>query len=228
MKLRFTMMAVLVLCGIGLWVRGGASPAAAVAADDGEQPIAGESVYTYVGTKKCKSCHLDTHKSWEKTKMGMAFETLKPGHAKEAKASFGFDAEKDYTADAKCLPCHTTGYGKSGGYAIPAAGDKRAARKVKYLQGVGCESCHGPGSGYVKIFEEIDKSQRKYTLEELYSAGLHKGEKAMCVACHNDKSPTFNADKPFDYEKHMAEDKARTKGEAGFTHAHTPLKLREG
>ncbi|MHC5052758.1 MAG: cytochrome c family protein [Planctomycetota bacterium] len=228
MKLRFTMVAVLVLCGIGLWVRGGASPAAAVAASDDAQPPAGTAEYEYVGTKKCKSCHLDVHKSWEKTKMGMAFETLKPGHAKEAKDKFGFDANKDYTADAKCLPCHTTGYGKPGGYVIPAADDKRAARKMKNLQNVGCESSHGPGSGYVKVFEEIDKSQRKYTLDELYSVGLHKAEKAMCVSCHNDKSPTFNADDPFDYDKVMAEDKAKTKGEASFTHAHKPLKLREG
>ncbi|MHC4421992.1 MAG: cytochrome c family protein [Planctomycetota bacterium] len=226
MKLRFTMVAVLVLCGLGLWVRGGATPSAAVAAADSAQQTTSESDYKYVGNKKCKSCHLDVHKSWEKTKMGMAFETLKPGHAKEGKEKFGFDADKDYTADAKCLPCHTTGYGKAGGYVIPAADDKRAARKMKSLQGVGCESCHGPGSGYVEIFTEIDKSQRTYTLEELYSAGLHKAEKKMCAACHNDKSPTFDADEPFDYEKVMAEDKARTKGEASFTHAHKPLKLR--
>ncbi|MHC4590047.1 MAG: hypothetical protein ACYTAQ_12140 [Planctomycetota bacterium] len=49
----------------------------------------------------------------------------------------------------------------------------------------------------------------------------------MCQACHNDKSPTFNAEEPFDYEKHMAEDKARTKGEEGFIHVHKPLKLRQ-
>jgi hypothetical protein len=154
MKLRFMMAAVLVLSGIGLWARGGASPTAAMAAPDSAQIAVSESDYTYVGTKKCKSCHLDVHKSWEKTKMGTAFETLKPGHAREAKLSFGFDADKDYTADATCLPCHTTGFGKPGGYEIPA--DKRAARKMKARQGVGCESCHGPGSEYVEIFTEID------------------------------------------------------------------------
>ncbi len=126
MKLRFTTAAVLVLCGIGLWAGGGGLPAAAVAAPDSAQPAVSESDYTYVGTKKCKSCHLEVHKSWGKTKMGMAFETLKPGHAKEAKVQFGFDTQKDYTTDETCLPCHTTGFGKPGGYKIPA--DKRAAR----------------------------------------------------------------------------------------------------
>jgi hypothetical protein len=228
MRLRYTMVAVLVLCGIGLWVRGGAVTAVARAADDGTQPTGSASDYKYVGNKKCKSCHLDVHKSWEKTRMGKAFETLKPGHAKEAKEKFGLDANKDYTSDAKCLPCHTIGYGKPGGYVIPAADDKRAARKMKSFQSVGCESCHGPGSGYVEIFTEIDKAQRKYTLEELYSAGLRKAEKEMCQACHNDKSPTFKADEPFDYEKIMAEEKAKTKGEAASFHIHKPLKLREG
>ncbi|MHC4429078.1 MAG: multiheme c-type cytochrome [Planctomycetota bacterium] len=225
MKLRFTMVAVLVLCGIGLWVRGGALPAAAVAAPDNAPIAVSESGYTYVGIKKCKSCHLEVHKSWEKTKMGMAFETLKPGHAKEAKVQFGFDVDKDYTTDVTCLPCHTTGFGKPGGYEIPA--DKRAARKMKARQGVGCESCHGPGSGYVEIFTEIDKTQRAYTLEELFSAGLHKADKGMCLACHNDKSPSFNAEEPFDYAKSMAEDKARTKGEESFIHVHKALKLRQ-
>jgi hypothetical protein len=155
MKLRFTMVAVLVLCGIGLWVRGGASPAMAVAAADSMQQTVSESDYKYVGNKKCKSCHLDVHKSWAKTRMGTAFETLKPGHAKEAKTQFGFDAAKDYTSDAKCLPCHTTGYGKPGGYVIPAADDKRAARKMKRVlprtrQRL-CQDLHGDRQDAAKV-----------------------------------------------------------------------------
>jgi mono/diheme cytochrome c family protein len=228
MKLRITVVAAVVLSAVGLWAGGGVTPAAVIAASDGAQPSEGESAYSYVGIKKCKSCHLETHKSWAKTRMGMAFETLKPGEAGEAKEQSGLDPAHDYTTDAKCLECHTTGYGKSGGYAIPPEGDKRAARKAKNLMGVGCESCHGPGSGYVKIFEEIDKSQRKYSVEELYSAGLRKIDKATCQQCHNDKSPTISADDPFDFEKIMEEEEAKTKGEEARLHTHKPLKLREG
>jgi hypothetical protein len=178
--------------------------------------------HTYVGTKKCKKCHLDVHKSWAKTRMGMAFATLEPGAAAEAKTKSGLDPKKDYTTDTTCLKCHTTGYGKEGGYHVPDPANKREARKMKDLQGIGCESCHGPGSEYVKIFEEIDKSQRNYTQEELHSAGLKKTEKSQCVVCHNDEGPTFNPDEPFDYDTVMKEDKAK----GGQIHEHTPLKLR--
>ena len=225
MKLRIAVVAVVVFCAIGLWAWGGASPARAA---DGLQATGSESAYEYVGTKKCKSCHLETHKSWAKTKMGTAFETLMPGHGKEAKEKLDLDPDKDYSTDTQCLPCHTTGFGKPGGYEIPPEGDKRAARKAKNLAGVGCESCHGPGSGYVKILEEIDESQRTYSVEELRSAGLRKIDKSACVNCHNDKSPTFNPDAPFDFDKIMAEDKALPKGKASKIHTHKPLKLREG
>ncbi len=190
------------------------------------QDTPGESAYSYVGNKKCKGCHLDVHKNWAKTKMGLAFESLQPGHASESKAKFNLDDKKDYTTDPKCLTCHTTGYGKPGGYAIPDPDDRRAARKAKNLQGAGCEMCHGPGSEYVKIFEEIDKSQRQYTLEELRSAGLRKIEKRVCVTCHNEESPTIAADEPFDYDKIMKEEE-QTKDDTSKIHLHKPLKLRE-
>ena len=172
-------------------------------------------------------CHLDVHKSWSKTMMGMAFETLKPGHDKEAKEKFNLDPTKDYTHDATCLACHTTGYGKPGGYEIPPEGDRRAARKAENLENVGCESCHGPGSGYVKILEEIDKSQRRFSDEELYAAGLRKIDKSVCATCHNDKSATFDPHKPFDFEKAIAEFKNVPAGEAPQIHVRQTLKLRE-
>jgi hypothetical protein len=224
MKTRITVVATVALCALALWARDGASPARA---SDGPQASGDAPKYEYVGNKKCKSCHLDLHKSWSKTPMGMAFETLKPGHAKEGKEKFHFDLNKDYTADATCLPCHTTGYGKPGGYAIPPEGDRRAARKAKSLEGVGCEDCHGPGSGYVEIFEEIDKTKRSYTDEELYAAGLRKIDKAVCVTCHNDKSPTFDPDAPFDFDKAMEEFRNVPKGQSPQIHERQTLKLRQ-
>jgi hypothetical protein len=198
-----------------------------MAASDALQAPESQPAYSYIGTKRCKSCHLKVHKSWAKTKMGEAFETLKPGHAREAKQEFNLDVNKDYTTDTKCFKCHTTGYGKPGGYAVPDPKDRKAARKAKTLEGVGCESCHGPGSEYVKIFEAIDKSQRRYTVEELYSAGLRKPDKATCVACHNDEGPTVRPDEPFDYDKAMEEEKTKSKADTQI-HMHNPLKLREG
>src|SRR5665811_1962414 len=56
---------------------------------------------TYVGVKRCSSCHFKQYMSWKKTK-----------HAKEAWESV---AEK-YRTSAECLPCHTTGYGEPTGF----------------------------------------------------------------------------------------------------------------
>jgi formate-dependent nitrite reductase cytochrome c552 subunit len=177
----------------------------------------GKPAYAYVGSKKCKMCHLPEHKSWAKTRMGRALETLMPGKGVEIKEKFELSAHKDYSKDASCLKCHTTGYEKPGGYAIPDPKDRKAVRKARDLEGVGCESCHGPGSEYVKIFEEIDRLQRPYRVEELHAAGLRKIEEATCLECHNDTAPTFDPEKPFDYEKAREED----------THERRPLKLRE-
>ncbi len=193
-----------------------AHPPIAVTSAAAALPAAGEETYTYVGTKKCKMCHIKEYKSWKKTKMAHAFETLKPGNASEAKEKFHLDPAKDYTKDETCLACHTTGFGHKGGYFLPDPNDKKAVRKAKKLQGVGCESCHGPGSGYVKIFEDIFKTKRKYKVEELYAAGLRKMDASVCTTCHNDKSPTVAPGETFNFEEMKDKD----------THEHVPLKYR--
>jgi hypothetical protein len=176
-----------------------------------------EPTYSYVGTKKCKKCHIKQHKSWANTKMGQAFETLKPGQAGEAKEKYNLDVNKDYTKDETCLKCHTVGYGETGGYATPDPEDKKAVRTAKKLEGVGCECCHGPGSEYVKIFDEIMKSKRKYKVEELYTVGLRKIDESTCKTCHNEESPTINPGDPFDYEERKDEG----------AHENLPLEQRE-
>ncbi len=176
-----------------------------------------ESSYSYVGNKKCKKCHIKQHKSWAKTRMGKAFEILKPGANKEMKEKFNLDVAKDHTKDKTCLKCHTVGYGESGGYVIPDPEDKKSVRKAKKLEGVGCECCHGPGSEYVKVFDEIMKSKRKYKVEELYAVGLRKVDESICITCHNEESPSVEPGEPFDYEKRK---------EDGI-HEHFPLTQRE-
>ncbi len=169
--------------------------------------VAGDdSKYEYVGSKKCKMCHVKLYKSWAKTKMGKAFDILKPGHSKEAKEKFNIDVDKDYTSDATCLKCHTVGYDEPGGYQTPDPEDKKAVRKAKALQGVGCESCHGPGSAYIDVFKDILMSKRKYKVEELYAVGLRKVDESGCITCHNDRSPTVDTAVPFDFSKRKDED----------------------
>ena len=224
MKDRMAVLLIVVVCGVGFSIQLTAKPPGT---GDTLTPATGtvsatllmgaEPAYTYVGSKKCKMCHIKQFKSWEGTEMGRAFDLLKAGEGSDAKTKGGLDVDKDYTTDAGCLKCHTTGFGKEGGYAVPDPEDKKALRKATKLMNVGCESCHGPGSAYIKVFQEIQKSKRKYNVDELYAVGLTKIDESTCIACHNEESPTRNADDPFDYEK-MKDD---------GTHQHVPLKQRE-
>lgn len=135
----------------------------------------------YVGVKKCKACHIKQFKSWKETSMANSFENLKPGVKAEAKSKAGLDPEKDYTADAGCLKCHTTGYGSPGGF--------KSIEETPNLAGVQCESCHGAGSQYSQIM----KTNKQYKLAEVKAAGLivpSEDEKG-CIACHGKDSP-FN------------------------------------
>lgn len=192
--------------------------------------------YEYVGTKTCKKCHYDIWESWAKTKMAGSFHVLKPDAALKPSKKTGLTAEwiaeikaskdkadpkidhaKDYSRDASCIKCHVTGYGEAGGYAIPPEKDKKAKRRAAKLEGVGCESCHGPGSAYVKIFEEIQEKQRPYTREELFAAGMTKISAETCNTCHTKESPLVGDDYVFDFEKKKDEG----------THKHIEMKLRK-
>ncbi|MFQ5491567.1 MAG: multiheme c-type cytochrome, partial [Phycisphaerae bacterium] len=112
----------------------------------------------YVGTKTCKKCHYDVWESWAKTKMAGCFEVLRPDSELKASKKTGLtdawieeikankpkgdpkvDPAKDYTRDEACLKCHTTGYGETGGYAIPDPKNKKAKRKAKKSLGTGSQ-----------------------------------------------------------------------------------------
>lgn len=154
--------------------------------------------YSFVGTKGCKKCHIKQYKSWAETKMAKAYDILKPGERAEAKKKADLDPEKDYTQDAECLPCHTTGYGKPGGFV--------SLEKTPELVGVSCEMCHGAGSEYIKE-QYMHLKNKNYKLAEVVQVGLISpvmGETCTSL-CHNEKSPFFKKDEPFDFEKRKTE-----------------------
>lgn len=165
--------------------------------------------YSYIGTKGCKKCHLKQFRSWEETKMAQAYDLLKPSERAEAKKSVGLDPEKDYTKDSECLPCHTLGYGKPRGFV--------SLEKTPELVGVGCEMCHGAGSEYTKE-PYMHLKNKEYKLAEVIKVGLVSpvtGETCTSL-CHNEKSPFFKKDQPFDFKKRKDEG----------THEHLPLKYK--
>ena len=75
----------------------------------------------YIGNRKCRLCHFEYFKEWEKDPHANSFARL--GRMKN---------------NPYCLKCHTTGYGEAQGFV--------SEKITPELRGVQCEACHGPGS----------------------------------------------------------------------------------
>jgi len=160
----------------------------------------------------CKSCHFKEWKSWKKTRMANAFDTLKPGGDAELvkkKIKAGLDPKADYTKDPVCLDCHTTGYGLPGGYIIPDKSVPYKIRKAaKQTFGVTCEVCHGPGGKYAPLHKDVEDNARPYRQQEFFMVGENnvKADVSVCTRCHNKNSPTIDEDFKFDFEKKLKEE----------------------
>lgn len=157
----------------------------------------------YLGYRDgCKSCHFKEWKSWKETKMAKAFDALKPGVSTQTKKKFNLDPTKDYTEDANCLACHTTGYGLPGGYIIPTNAPYKVRKAAEQTEGCTCEACHGAGSKYAPIHKDVDEKARPYTQDEFYAAGENQVDGRICTRCHNRRSPTVEPDYRFDFEEY--------------------------
>ena len=192
-----------------LW--GGPVPLPSAPAQEGDDAPKPE----FIGADGCKKCHFKQWMSWKKTSMAKSFETLKPGVVADAKTKHGLDPAKDYTKDASCLPCHTTGYGKPGGYPALADGKgwtEEETKRAESRQGVQCESCHGPGS----LSAEHKKDHPEYKREDLMKMGLILADKDACAQCHRPESPTVADDFVLDFEALCSD--------ATKIHDHVPLK----
>jgi len=58
-------------------------------------------------------------------------------------------------------------------------------------EGVQCESCHGAGSAYKSMATMKDKAKAMAAGLNMYKDDA--AIEALCVTCHNDKSPTHKA-----------------------------------
>jgi cytochrome c peroxidase len=168
-----------------------------------------EEKATYVGDSKCMKCHSKQVMSWKKTGLYKSMDTLKPvteadnKELFEARKKANLDPAKDYSTDAACLKCHTTGYGKDGGYPEKVTDENKD--QAKKMGSVSCEACHGPGSLYVeyKNKKRAENKDATFTREEMVKLGLTVPDEANCKACHNDTAPTKPA-VPFKYEDQKA------------------------
>ena len=85
---------------------------------------------SYIGSSRCLNCHPAESAKWAESKHAHALQALE----KIA------DRPSLRNLDPECVVCHTVGFGYNTGY--------KNASKTPHLSHVGCESCHGPGSGH--------------------------------------------------------------------------------
>ncbi len=108
---------------------------------------------TFIGNSDCAVCHNEIYRHWEGTGHASAYETL-------------VKVEHEY--DPECVECHVIGLNYFTGF--------ETIESTPELRGVGCESCHGPGSDHK---ETQSKDYGMVSVEE-------------CEVCHNDEhSPNF-------------------------------------
>lgn len=135
--------------------------------------------YGYEGAQVCGMCHKTEKqgqqlKIWTESKHAQAFKALLTDKANEiAMKKFNKKA-----ADApECLKCHVSGYNV----------DKAlVGAKFKVEDGVQCETCHGPGSGYkaMAVMKKKDEAKKK-------GLTVHDDVAKFCKTCHNSESPNF-------------------------------------
>ncbi|NVL89979.1 MAG: hypothetical protein HWN69_03140 [Desulfobacterales bacterium] len=104
----------------------------------------------YVGMEKCKECHPGDVKTYSEWKYSRNFRILEM-RGKEH--------------DPQCVPCHTTGYGKPGGFV--------SVEETPHMKNVQCEACHGPASLHVKA-PTIEEHQRTLSIP-----------RNVCTTCHH-------------------------------------------
>jgi hypothetical protein len=157
--------------------------------------LTGAAKNNYVSVKKCMACHKVpslggvAYVVWSKSAHAKAFETLKGKEAAEIAKKKGLT--KPASDSPECLKCHVT---------WEAAKD----------EGVTCEGCHGPASGYLMLHNKKTPD----ALKKAEEAGLVIGDavKKVCVDCHNADSPTskeFKFDPMWAQIKHSGPEKKK-------------------
>ena len=142
--------------------------------------------HAHIGSFACGTCHKGLERGYQFSKWRMsaharAFAVLASEKAYEIAKQEGIEgAPQKSTA---CLKCHATAF------ADPAGGQEDS---YTIYEGVGCEACHGAGSGYAEEARMMDS-------RAAHTAGLKDVTKETCLRCHEDAH-----DKPFDYEEALA------------------------
>lgn len=121
-----------------------------------------------VGDPSCAYCHFAPSSEFSETAHARAFELVRRGNLRF------------------CYTCHTVGYGLATGF--------QNTNQTPHLEGVQCESCHGPADSHANNPRAI---QPVVTLQS-----------KLCGGCHNAHYPTYDGwqeSKHSRIDEHVAE-----------------------
>ena len=141
----------------------------------------------FVGSVTCAECHNEPHGPfplgeygvWEDHYHAFAYNMLERRYSKALAAERGYDS-----MDGQCLKCHATAYG------VP---QERLGPNYSHEEGVGCETCHGPGGDYLQSHWA---GQPGFNLREARGFRIIRNleeRDQFCRSCHNPLSPTFRS-----------------------------------
>lgn len=112
----------------------------------------------YATAGACASCHRDRLAQWVFDPHASALDSLRTRQAEQ---------------NPECVSCHTTGFGRAGGFSGVEP------REIEAYKGVQCEACHGPKGGHSSRGDLAAVAVTERT----------------CRSCHDSaNSPAFNYD----------------------------------
>ncbi len=150
------------------------------------QSFGAKQKWKYMSNSGCK-CHLSKG-CFE----GTEYKKMKNQHYNTFTTRLETDEDK---SNPECLKCHATGLGEK----IKKGKSKQGSKD--FIENVGCEACHGPGEGYIKVkknykkkgkdaFKKLLKDDPMTARKAQYDAGLivaginTKTIKEQCLNCH--------------------------------------------
>ncbi len=141
----------------------------------------------YVGSETCKKCHADAYQIWQDHPHSHAYATLVDKAKRPSLRQY----------DGECVRCHVIGFEYQTGFTSEQATPK--------LKGVGCESCHGPGSLHVNDRgknKQLRALMNPWKVNAKDSKDTRNRIDQSCQTCHDlDNSRAYKFEDYWDSDK---------------------------
>ena len=156
-----------------------------VAASETLPPLPADSDARFLGVETCGSsqCHASPE-PWRNATVSMRERLIWQAHDRHAQAFTALTSDAgraiatklglaDATQAPQCLTCHST--------FVPVA---QRGPKFSLENGVGCESCHGPGGEFLSTHVQPTAQHASNVAAGMYPSNEPAPRAALCLSCH--------------------------------------------